>query len=223
MSWTRAMMFNSMLAMLLVLPVLVPVVGAADESRQPTQPLHPQVLVEQTTDNMLAALKKHKQELDANPDLIYDLVKEIAVPHFDFIRMSRWVLGKYWRTASKEQKLDFVRAFRTLMIKTYGVALLDYTNQKIKYLPLRDDLAREDVTVKTQVLQSGKQPVTINYSLALRKGEWKVYDVTVDGISLISNFRTSFASEIKESSLDALIARLQQHNQQKINQQKSSS
>jgi len=174
----------------------------------------PQQLVIDTADQMLSALKANRAELDKNPDLIYDLVKDIVLPHTDFVRMSSWVLGKYWRRASKEQKIRFVRAFRELMVRTYAVALLEYSDQKIEYVPLRDDPASGDVTVRTQVIQSGKQPIAINYNLWRRKDEWKVYDIAVDGISLVANYRTSFATEIKEKGLDALISRLEQHNKQ---------
>lgn len=174
----------------------------------------PQQLVIDTADQMLSALKANRAELDKNPDLIYDMVKDIVLPHTDFVRMSSWVLGKYWRRASKEQKIRFVRAFRELMVRTYAVALLEYSDQKIEYVPLRDDPASGDVTVRTQVIQSGKQPIAINYNLWRRKDEWKVYDIAVDGISLVANYRTSFATEIKEKGLDALISRLEQHNKQ---------
>ncbi len=181
-------------------------------SQLPAAGNEPQQLVIETTDKMLAALKDKREELDKDPSLIYGMVKDIVLPHLDFVRMSRWVLGKHWRKASKEQKLRFVRAFRELMVRTYAVALLEYTDQKIEYLPLRDDPAKGDVTVRTQVKQSGKQPISINYSLWERKGEWKVYDIAVDGISLVANYRTSFNTEIKEKGLDALITRLEEHN-----------
>ncbi|MCW9023587.1 MAG: ABC transporter substrate-binding protein, partial [Gammaproteobacteria bacterium] len=106
----------------------------------------PDTLVKNTTNNMLAALTERKEELKQNSTLIYDLVGEIVLPHFDFIRMSRWVLGKNWDDASKEQKLRFIRAFRTLMVRTYAVALLDYTDQKINFMPLRGELNEDGVT-----------------------------------------------------------------------------
>ena len=173
----------------------------------------PEVLVKDTTDKMLSALKAEKAAIDKDPKIIYGLVKEIAVPHFDFIGMSKWVLGKYWRRASKEQKLRFIRAFRSMMVRTYAVALLDYTDQKINFLPLRDDVTKGDVTVKTEVVQAGKPAVAVNYSLHLKKSAWKVYNISVDGISLIANYRTSFATEIKQQGLDSLIERLEKHNE----------
>ena len=172
----------------------------------------PQQLVEQTTDKMLAKLKQEHEALKKNPDLIYDMVSEIVLPHFDFVTMSRWVLGKYWRQADKEQKLRFVKAFRTLMVRTYAVALLEYTDQSIHFMPLRDDAASGDVTVRSEVRQSSKPSIAINYNLHKRGEDWKVYDVSVDGVSLLLTYRTSFTTEIAQTSLDALIQRLEKHN-----------
>lgn len=173
----------------------------------------PQQLVQDTTDRMLTALKDHAAELEQDPAKIFTLVGEIVLPHFDFVRMSAWSLGKHWRGASQEQKRRFVRAFRQMLIRTYAVVLLEYEDQKIEYLPLRGDPASGDVTVRTQVVQSGRAPISINYALWDRNEAWRVYDVSVDGISLVANFRTSFASEIKADGLEALITRLEQLNQ----------
>jgi phospholipid transport system substrate-binding protein len=175
----------------------------------------PQQLVRTTTDNMLAALKQHRAELDREPHRIYDLVKEIVLPHFDFVRMAQWTLGRHWPGASSEQKLRFVRAFRELTVRTYAVALLEYTDQEIRYLPLRDDPAGGDVTVRTEVQQRGRAPIAINYSLWQRDGQWKVYDVSVEGISLIANYRTAFATEVRQTGLDALIERLERQIRQR--------
>lgn len=170
----------------------------------------PQELVQQTTEQTLSRLQSERLALQQNPDGVYELVKEIITPHFDFIRISAWVLGKHWRTASKEQKLRFVRAFRTLMVRTYGVALLDYSDQKIRYLPLRDDPANGDVIVRSEIIQTNGEVVALNFRLYQRNEAWKVYDISVDGISLVTNFRTSFASEIKQAGLDSLIQRLEE-------------
>lgn len=169
----------------------------------------PQELVKATTDQTLARLQRERAALQQNPDGIYDLVQEVITPHFDFIRISAWVLGKYWRTASQEQKIRFVKAFRTLLVQTYGVVLLDYTDQELRYLPLRDDPANGDVTVRTEVIQPNGEAVSINYRLYLKNNAWKVYDISVEGVSLVTNFRTSYATEIKQSGLDTLIQRLE--------------
>ncbi|VAW96830.1 Uncharacterized ABC transporter, auxiliary component YrbC [hydrothermal vent metagenome] len=198
--------FMGLVAFIIVSAAPVYAVGSADE---------PQALVKSTTEKMFAKLKAEKQNLDKNPQLVYGLVSDIVLPHFDFITMSKWVLGKNWRSASRAQKIGFIKAFRELMVRTYSVALLEYTDSKIKYKPLRDDVSKGDVTVKTQVEMESGSPVAINYSLHKKKKGWKVYDISVEGVSLIANYRTTFASEVKQKGLDALIARLQKHNKKK--------
>ncbi len=175
--------------------------------------LGPQELVEQTTNEMLARLKADHDELKAHPDRLYGLVNDIVLPHFDFVRMSHWVLGRrYWAQMDREQKTKFVLAFRTLLVRTYATALLQYTNQKVDFLPLRDDPSQGYVVVRSQVVQAGGQPVGIFYSLYNKHGQWMVYDVSVDGISLLTNYRSSFNEEINRNGINGLIARLEQHN-----------
>ncbi len=169
----------------------------------------PRQLVMDVTEQVLAKLRAQRPALEKDPERIFTLIEQDVLPHFDFVRISAWVLGKYWRRASREQKLRFVRAFRTILVRTYGVALLEYTNEKIRYLPLRGDPASGDVTVRTEVIHPGRTPTAINYRLHRRRDEWKVYDVSVDGVSLVANYRTSFAAEIREKGLDELIARLE--------------
>ncbi len=198
--------FMAFVAFIIVNATPAYAVGSADD---------PQALVKATTEKMFAKLKAEKQNLDKNPELVYGLVSDIVLPHFDFISMSKWVLGKNWRTASRAQKIGFIKAFRELMVRTYSVALLEYTDSKITYKPLRDDVSKGNVTVKTQVETGKGEPVAINYSLHKKKKGWKVYDISVEGVSLIANYRTTFASEVKQKGLDALIARLQKHNKKK--------
>ena len=190
---------------LLLAGLLLPLVALADDPG-------PQQLVEQTSKAALARLEQERPALEQNPTRIYGLLEDIVLPHFDFVRISAWVLGKHWRTASQDQKRRFVKAFRTLLVRTYGVALLEYTGQEIRYLPLRDDPASGDVTVRTQIIGKRRHPIALNYRLYNRQGKWKVYDISIDGVSLVANFRTSYAGEIKQRGLDALIARLEQLN-----------
>lgn len=174
---------------------------------------HPQALVEDTTQRVLERLKQDKELLKQQPERVYDLVADLVLPHFDFVRMSRWVLGRaHWQGASNEQKTRFVLAFRTLMVRTYATALLEYSDQQVSLLPFRGRIEEDDVVVRSEVVQPGAPGVAINYSLYRRDADWLVYDVSVDGVSLLTSYRSSFASEIRESGLEALIERLEQHN-----------
>jgi len=174
----------------------------------------PQEMVQQTAEQMLSKLRDERQVIDEHPGRIYELVNEIVLPHFDFERMASWVLGRYWRTATPEQRKEFVEQFRTLLVRTYAKSLSSYTDDKINYLPFRGSPGQTEVKVRTEVDQPGGFPIPIDYDLHLKGDEWKVYDVTIDGVSLVTNYRTTFANQIRQNGLDKLIASLADRNKQ---------
>jgi phospholipid transport system substrate-binding protein len=173
----------------------------------------PRDMVIDTSQKMLAALKKDKDLLKQNPQRIYDLVSEIVLPHFDFTTMSKWVLGKNWRTLNPDQQQRFTNEFRTLLVRTYAVSLSEYQDQKLNYLPLQAAPGADDVSVRTEVLRGGGPAIPINYSMHLTDNGWKVYDVVIDGVSLVVNYRTSFATQIRQGGVDKLIDQLVARNQ----------
>ncbi|HEC16597.1 MAG TPA: ABC transporter substrate-binding protein [Sedimenticola sp.] len=174
----------------------------------------PLALVQETSDRVLAKVTDKKAELNETPSKIYALVEDIVLPHFDFVRMSRLVLGKYWRKATDTQRKAFTDQFRELLVRTYAVALLNYSGQTIKYLPMHEYEDAKAVTVNTEVREEGAPPIPINYRLYLNGEHWKVFDVIIDGISLVSNYRSSFSNQIRRKGLDSLIARLKKKNEQ---------
>lgn len=175
----------------------------------------PQELVQQTTDQMLSKLRAERTVIEQHPERTYELVNQIVLPHFDFERMSSWVLGKNWRTATPAQRQKFVEEFRALLVRTYAKSLASYSDQKVSYLPVRPSPQDTEVKVRTQVEQPGGLPIPIDYDLYLNKdSQWKVYDVTIDGVSLVSNYRTTFATEVRQKGLDKLIASLSDRNRQ---------
>lgn len=173
----------------------------------------PQALVKKASDDMLKALKDHETELQDDPEKIYDLVEDILMPHFDFEKMSKLALGKNWRSANADQRERFVEEFRLLLIRTYSTAMLEYTDEEIKMLPFRDDLSRKRVTVPMEVVQKGGPSIGMSLSLYQNKQDaWKVYDVKIDGISLVTNYRSSFANEIRSGGMEQLIKDLAERN-----------
>lgn len=195
--------FFAAVALALILLSSAPL-QAADEAQQ---------LVMDTSTKVLERLRQDREKLQANPELIYPLVEDLVLPHFDFERMSIWVLGKNWRKADKQQQQQFTEQFRTLLVRTYAKALLEYTDQNINYLPFHTEEDAKRVTVRTEVTQPGGVNIPINYSMFLNQdGQWKVYDISVDGVSLVTNYRSSFASEIRQGGIDKLLARLGEMN-----------
>jgi phospholipid transport system substrate-binding protein len=173
----------------------------------------PQALVKQASDDMLKALKDNETELETNPDKIYELVESILMPHFDFEKMSKLALGKNWRVANDEQRVRFIEEFRLLLIRTYSTAMLEYTDEEIRFLPFRDDLSRKRVTVPMEVLQPAGPSIPMALSLYQNDDDaWKVYDVKIDGISLVTNYRSSFATEIRNGGMEQLINNLAERN-----------
>ncbi len=171
-------------------------------------------LVRETSERMLTALKSEHDAIQKNPARLYALTEEIILPHFDFERISSWVLGKYWREATPQQKSRFTQEFRNLLVRTYATAMLEYSGQEIKYLPFKSEPGANTVTVRTEVVQPGGPAIPINYSLFVKEGEWKVYDVVVENTSLVANYRSSFANQIRQSGLDTLIEKLASRTQQ---------
>ena len=174
---------------------------------------NPLEMVKATTDLVLAKIAEQREQLRADPGKVYELVNELVLPRFDFDYMSQLVLGKYWSRATVQQKSQFVQEFRELLVRTYATTLLNYADQEIDYLPLRMVSGATDAAVNTRVVGGGAPPIPINYSLHQKAGEWKVYDVAIDNISLVSQYRTSYAAHIKRYQLEGLIQQMQKLNE----------
>jgi phospholipid transport system substrate-binding protein len=177
----------------------------------------PEELVRKTADEILAEIKAHRDVYANDYAKLYKMADEKVLLHFDFRRMSQWVLGRFWREATPEQRERFTSEFRDLLVGTYSQALLNYKDQKIIYLPVQRKPNDTEVMVKTEVKQTGGQPnIPIQYSFYKNKeGAWKVYDITIEGVSLVTNYRSVYATKIREKGLDALIAEIADNNKQK--------
>ncbi|MDX1606821.1 MAG: ABC transporter substrate-binding protein [Candidatus Competibacterales bacterium] len=169
-------------------------------------------MVRDTAQQMLEALEANKAELEQDTSRLYELVREIVLPHFDFTTIARWVMGRHWRTASAEQRQAFTEAFRTLLVRTYAKALLEYSDQTLVYQPLQAPADTEEVTVRSEIRRSSGPAIPIHYELHYRDGAWKVYDVAIDGVSLVTNYRSSLGSQIDREGIDSVIQRLRERN-----------
>ena len=176
----------------------------------------PEKVIVDTSERMLDIIRKEGDALRENREKVYKVIDEVINPHIDFERMSRWVLGKYWRKATAEQKSRFTKEFRFLLMRTYATAITEYSGEKIKYLPVRFKTGDTDVSVRTELRQPGNpNPIPVHYRLHKLNGEWKVYDIVIEGVSLISNYRSSFATQIRRGSIQELIDTLAEHNKKK--------
>lgn len=172
----------------------------------------PDVLVRDVTNEVLDIVKKDKDIRDGNTKKTLELVETKVLPHFNFLRMTQLALGREARRVSPEQLKVLSAEFRTLLVRTYSKALTEYRNQEITFKPFKMDAAETDVKVRTEIKQSGGKPVPLDYYLEKTPAGWKVYDMEVGGVSLVTNYRSSFAQEIQAGGIEALIKSLQAKN-----------
>jgi len=173
------------------------------------------LLPQQAIEKASTKLKENLQNPSFTKDFaqITKFVESVIYPHVDFNRISALVLGKLWRTASLEEKVRFKKEFQTLLVRTYSRAFVEFNDWSIRFLPLKMAQGATKVIVKTEILQPGIQPVGVDYRMLLVKGEWKVYDIMIEGVSLVTNYRTTFNNEVKsKGSLAAVIEALAARN-----------
>jgi phospholipid transport system substrate-binding protein len=174
---------------------------------------HPaEVLMRNTSDEILAEIRQHGDQLLTDRSRLYGLIEEKVVPHFDLRRMSQYVVGKHWRLADRDQRSAFARQFKTLLIRTYGGALTSFPEFEINYLPIRSGDNPGKVTTRMEIRLADGRSIPVDYRMHNKDGDWKVYDVVVDGVSLISTYRSSFSVYINKSGLDGLIDELRARN-----------
>ncbi|MDD5461621.1 MAG: ABC transporter substrate-binding protein [Methylococcales bacterium] len=177
--------------------------------------LRPQQIIE----GVSAQLQERLKDKSFTQDFarVTQFVNGVINPHTDFRKIAPLVLGKHWKTATPEEQERFTREFQTLLIRTYSRAFVEYNDWTIHFLPLELPDGASKVIVKTQVLQPSQNPVNVNYRMYLNQGDWKVYDIIIDGVSLVTNYRSTFNSEIQnKGSLSAVIDDLAKRNAERL-------
>jgi phospholipid transport system substrate-binding protein len=176
------------------------------------QDIAPDVLVKTVTLEVVDLIHKDREIKSGSRAKLIEVIESKVLPHFNFASMTALAMGQGWNKADAEQKKRLTEEFRTLLVRTYASALAAYSEQKMDFRPLRAKATDTDVTVNVRVIQSGAQPVPIDYSMEKTATGWKVYDVMVGGVSLVANYRTEFSSTVRESGIDGLIKNLQTKN-----------
>jgi phospholipid transport system substrate-binding protein len=196
---------NPMLRFLAILiTAFVPLVASAQEA--------PDALVKRVTDELLSIIKADKELQAGNQRKVVEVAEAKVLPHFDFARMTRLAVGRNWQQASDAQKEALIKEFRTLLVRTYSSSLSAYRNQTIEVKPLKLAAADKEATVRTAVIQQGGPPIPIDYSMEKEAAGWKVYDVVIDGVSLVTTYRGSFNDQIQKGGIDGLVKTLSDRN-----------
>jgi phospholipid transport system substrate-binding protein len=184
--------------------VLAPLLAFAQEA--------PDALVKRTSDEVLAIIKSDKDVASGNMTKVVALAEQKVLPHFDFERMTRLAVGRNWNQATPEQKQALVKEFRTMLVRTYSSSLSQYRNQTIEVKPLKVGAADKEAVVKTAVIQQGGPPIPIDYAMEKMDSGWKVYDVVIDGASLVTTYRGTFNDQVQKGGIDGLLKTLQERN-----------
>jgi phospholipid transport system substrate-binding protein len=173
----------------------------------------PDVLVKRVSQEVLEIAKSDPKVQAGDQARIREVIETKLLPYFDFERLTALAMGRNWRQATPEQQKALIEQFRTLLVRTYSGALSQYRNQTMDYKPLRAEPNATDVTVRSEVIRQGQAPVQIDYQMGKTPSGWKVYDVIVGGVSLVTNYRDEFNEQIKNGGIDNLIKTLQSKNQ----------
>ena len=183
--------------LLVVSVILSPVMNAQNS---------PIPMLEQTANNIIATLKENKSSLKNNPNIIYKAVETNLLPIVDVAGMSRSVMGRQaWSNATNTQRAQFSKAFTRLVIRTYSSPLAQYSDESVQFLPLRGSLDSRFLRVNSIIIRAEGQNIPLSYSLVAKNGQWKIYDISVEGVSLLQSFRSQFAAALQNSSIDEVI------------------
>ncbi len=173
----------------------------------------PEQTIEKASAQLINALKKEEAVLKKDPKKLYSFIEKTAVPYFDFNTMSQWVMGRSWRDATPQQRARFMEEFKKLLINAYGSALLEYTDDKVNVFPLPPNATnKNEVTVRSEITSSTHKPVAVNYSMIKSGGKWLVYDVSIEGISIVTSYRGEIRELVNSKGIDGMISTLAQKN-----------
>ena len=175
----------------------------------------PDIMLKQTSDEVIAVIKDKREQLKDDPALVYELVEEFILPHLDEVTIAKLALGKNWRDATREQKIEFINEFRNLLIRTYGKSLSEFSDQEITYFPVKMEEGEDRVVVKSEVIQPGGPSIPVSYRMRIKDDAWKVYDLSIDGVSLVTSYRGTFDQEVRKGGIEGLLKYLKDKNSKK--------
>ena len=198
------------------------IVGVAWSQIAQAEPLEsPAVLLERVSQQVIKILQDDHELLQKEPDRVYAIIDEYILPHLDDVTMAKLALGKNWKKATKKQKIAFVVEFRNLLVRTYSKSLIEFSDQKINFFPVKLAADTHKTSVKAEVIQPGGPSIPMAYRVRIKNNAWKVYDIKIDGISLVTSYRGTFSQEIRKSGMDGLLKYMRDKNSNlasKINQ-----
>lgn len=168
----------------------------------------PEQAVQNVSESLKKLLKENQTRIEIDTAYVYQLADEVIAPHIDFHRLSGLALGKHWRRASSEQKNEFMQQFQRLLVRTYSTAFREFGDWSLNFIPRHNAAEAEDIMVRSEILRAGAPPVSVNYRMHKTDNDWRVYDVVIEGISLVTNYRSTFSKEVRRNGMKGLIKRI---------------
>ena len=202
--WSRAA------SVMLMVALLSPAMVLADAQGEP------EGIIRSLSDQLRDVLQQDRERIRTDQGYVFKLADEILAPHVDFDRVSSLALGKHWRRATPEQKAEFIYQFQRMLVRTYATAFHEFGEWSIRFLPRHEGADSKKVVVKTEVTRPGAPPASVNYRMHFKDGAWKAYDVVVEGISLVTNYRSSFSKEVRQGGMAGLIKRITSLNHRRV-------
>lgn len=172
----------------------------------------PSVFLERTSSQVIKILRDDQELLQKEPERVYKIIDDYILPHLDDVTMAKLAMGKNWRKATKQQKQEFVGEFKDLLVRTYSKSLIEFKDQEINYFPVKLAKDAHKASVKAEVIQPGGPSIPMAYRVRIKNNSWKVYDIKIDGISLVTSYRGTFTQEIRKSGIDGLLKYLRDKN-----------
>lgn len=172
----------------------------------------PDLVLKRISDEVMGALNEQRELLDTEPQRLFDIVEKYIIPNLDDVTMAKLALGKNWRKANNDQKIDFVDEFRELLVLTYSKSLREFKDQKINFFPVKITAETKKVVVKSEVIQPDGPVIPVSYKMRVKGDAWKAYDISIDGVSLVTSYRGTFAQEIRKGGMEGLLAMLRDRN-----------
>ncbi len=176
----------------------------------------PEAAIQHVSKSLKRLLQTNQERIKTDKAYVYQLANEVVAPHIDFNRLSSLALGKHWRRATPVQREEFMRQFQRLLVRTYATAFREFGEWSMEFVPRHDAADAKNVVVRSEVLRPGAPPVSVKYRMHKKGGAWLAYDVVIEGISLVTNYRTTFAKEVRRNGMDGLIKRVTKLNNQRI-------
>ncbi|VAX06253.1 hypothetical protein MNBD_GAMMA26-989 [hydrothermal vent metagenome] len=176
----------------------------------------PEAVIKEVSDELKIILRDNRERIKTDRAYVFRLADEVVAPHVDFYRLSSLALGKHWRRATPAQQQEFMRQFQRMLVRTYATAFREFGDWSMRFLPRHDAQDADNVIVRSEIQRPGATPVTVSYRMHRNNGVWMAYDVVIEGISLITNYRSTFSKEVRRNGMDGLIKRISRLNDQRI-------